>query len=256
MGTLGLVGTGRGSAAFAARLERAGLAPHFLGAGEDAAFAARVETLLCLPATLEETEALLFETPGLARHAPALRAVVLMATLPPRYVRALRARIPKTVALVDAPFNGTARQIEAGQVEFILGGALRDIAALKPVLSVLGRGQRRMGGFAAGTAAKVMSDLLSASAQAMTRLSLDWAASQDVDQAQLLGLMSGPVGGLAMHQGDMAFSGTDLGLSERNLETLLQEVEDALATAMTAAQLTPPHAFDSVLSAMRTRALH
>ena len=58
------------------------------------AIAPRLETLFSVVRDANETDALLFETQNLIAAAPALRRIFICSTLSPRYVKALRARVP------------------------------------------------------------------------------------------------------------------------------------------------------------------
>nr|MCU0909826.1 NAD(P)-binding domain-containing protein [Paracoccaceae bacterium] len=152
------------------------------------AFAAGLQTLLTVVRDEEETERLLFGPAGLAR-APGLDVLAICSTLSPRYVRGLRARVPDTVALVDAPMSGAEVAARERRLSFMLGGEDAVLDALTPLLSAMGHHLHRMGPFGAGMSAKVLNNLLAASHTAMTRLALDWADAEGIDEARLLSLI-------------------------------------------------------------------
>lgn len=247
---LGIAGSGRAARTFLARLRATGFAPQ--PAAEDIA---GLRTLLLVPRDIGDCEALLFETEGFARKAPALQTIVILATLSPRYVRALRGRIRAGIALVDAPFSGSVRAAEEGALTFFVGGRREDVDRVAPMLDRLGAKAIRMGGFGAAMAAKVMNDFLAASSNAMTRIALDWAEAQGIDEARLLGIAGETLGGLSGpgQEGDTppALPGGD-----DCVTALVRDVEIALDNALAGAHLTPPRALEDVFRGLRQRHLH
>lgn len=220
-------------------------------ADDSAGFAAGLRTLILVPRDIGEAEVLLFERHALAR-APGLKTLVIAATLSPRYVRALRGRIAGSVALVDAPFSGTPRAAEEGRLSFFLGGPKDEIAHLAPLFDHLGRQVMRMGGFGTAMAAKVMNDYLAASSNAMTRLALDWAEAQGIDEARLLDMSGNVLAGLTMPGYDLMDASSD----DDSVSALVRDVESALDTALTGAHLTPPRSMEQIFRGMKARPLH
>lgn len=251
MSGLGIAGSGRAARAFLARLRATGLAP--CPAAEDLP---GLKTLLLAPRDIGDCEALLFEVEGFARNAPALQTIVLLATLSPRYVRALRGRIRAEIALVDAPFSGSIRAAEQGALTFFVGGRREDVDRLAPVFDRLGAKAIRMGGFGAAMAAKVMNDFLAASSNAMTRIALDWAEAQGIDEARLLDVAGETLGGLAAPGHDTGDHAPAAPGSDECVTALVREVEIALDTALAGAHLTPPRALEDVFRGLRQRHLH
>ena len=248
MGGLGIAGSGRVARVFRARLAAAGLAP-----GAAGAVLAALRTLLLVPSDIGDCESLLFEAEAFAKKAPALQTIVLAATLSPRYVRALRGRIRAEVTLVDAPFTGGLRAAEEGRLTFFLGGRREDIERLGPLFDRLATKAIRMGGFGAGMAAKVMNDFLAASSNAMTRIALDWAEAQGIDEARLLDVAGETLPGLTgagLDAADHGQGGDDCVIA------LVREVEIALDNALAGAHLTPPRALEDVFRGLRQRHLH
>ncbi|PKP73718.1 MAG: NAD(P)-dependent oxidoreductase [Alphaproteobacteria bacterium HGW-Alphaproteobacteria-6] len=264
---IGLAGSAGVGLPMLARLNAAGLpaAGYGLGAtapGEAAddgtraaEFAAGLRVLILLARDIAEAEALLFETAAFARRATALEAIVIAATLSPRYVRALRGRIGDAVALIDAPFTGGMRAAAEGRLSFLLGGRPGDIARLQPVFDILGRQSHRMGAYGTAMASKVLSDCLAATSTAMTRIALDWAEAQGIDEAQLLEMIGASMGRNPGGPGtDPAGFGPD-GSAEA-MSHLISEIEGALDTALTGAHLIPPRAMEQIFRTMKSRALH
>lgn len=148
----------------------------------------RVTTLISVVRDASDTDALLFERQRFAQ-APALTRLLICSTLSPRYTRALRARLPEHITLIDAPMSGAAIAAQEARLSFMLGGETADLDAAQPLLNAMGGHFHRMGDFGAGMQAKVLNNLLAASNTAMTRLVLDWADDAGLDQDALLALI-------------------------------------------------------------------
>lgn len=220
-------------------------------------FANGLRTLIAVPSDIGDMEALLFSTQRLAEAAPFLERIVIAATLSPRYVRALRGRIRSSIALIDAPYSGTLRSAEMGRIGFFVGGEEEVINDLRPVFDTLGSRTIRMGGFGTATAAKVLNDLLAASSTALTRIALDWAEAQGIDEERIFNLTEAALGpglllpGLGSAQSDR----TDPGSGDA-VAALVESVEVALDQACSEAHLNPPHTMISPVHGQRMRALH
>jgi 3-hydroxyisobutyrate dehydrogenase len=216
-----------------------------------------LNTLFVCTDDLLECENLLIDGPAFARTAPDLDTIVIAATLPPRFVKALRGRIRPQITLIDAPWSGTMRMAQRGALTMLLGGPSDAVIALTPLLAPLTAATERMGAFGSAMAAKVMKDFLAASSTAMTRLALDWAQAQGIEERRLLNVIEAARGSIA--------SGADLPdhnpqimpqLSEGVMAALVKEVECAFDAALTGASLTPPGALRHVVTAARGRSLH
>lgn len=264
MRAVAIAGSGRAARSFLERLRSAGIeaikidlpqGPELSGethSVSDAHVPDRAHTLVIVPRDIAETEALLFERQGLAHRLPGLKAIIVAATLSPRYVRALRGRIPDSIALVDAPFSGTPRAADEGRLTFFLGGPKDEIERLTPLFDLLGRHTLRMGGFGTAMAAKVMNDFLAASSHAMTRLALDWAEAQGIDESRILDMSGNLLAGLTMPGYDVM----DATSEDASISALVCDVEAALDSALTGAHLTPPRSIEQIFRGMKTRPLH
>ncbi|MCV2868055.1 NAD(P)-binding domain-containing protein [Defluviimonas sp. WL0002] len=241
-----------------ARFEATGFASGGGQTAQDATeFAKGLGTLIVMAADVAETEALLFDTDALVTRAPALETLIICATLTPRYIRALRHRIPHRIAVIDAPALGSFRQAAEGRLTFLVGGAVEAVEGAKPVLAALGQKVERMGSLGAGTSAKVLRDFLSASGSAMTRLALDWAEAQGLDEPKLLDMLqASPARPLVAAECDMSEFGMDTPASDETVMSLIRDVEGALDAALSDAHLTPPAALRDAFRHLRGRALH
>ena len=149
-------------------------------------FTRNLTTVFTVVRDTAETDALLFDTQGLVRKAEKLQRIVISSTLSPKYVKGLRARVPDSVTLIDAPMSGAQVKADAGTLTFMTGGPTTEVM---PALRAMGREIHDMGAFGAGMTAKVLNNLLAASNTAMTRLALDWADAEGVAEERLLALI-------------------------------------------------------------------
>ena len=217
------------------------------------AFGLGLRTLLTVVRDEAETERLLFGPAGLAR-APDLETLVVCSTLSPRYVRGLRARVPEAVALVDAPMSGAEVAARERRLSFMLGGEDAVLDALTPLLSAMGRHVHRMGPFGAGMSAKVLNNLLAASHTAMTRLALDWADAEGIDEARLLALIHASSGQnwLASGFDEIEFA-RDGYAGSNTIGILVKDVAAALDAAPPGADPRLPLAGQATLKALAPR---
>lgn len=216
-----------------------------------------LRTLFVCTDDLLECENILIDGPAFAKTAPDLDTIIIAATLPPRFVKALRGRIKPQITLVDASWSGTQRMAQRGALSILLGGPAEAVAALAPILAPLATSTEHMGGFGSAMAARVMKDFLAASSTAMTRLALDWAQAQGIEERRLLSIID--EGRSRLSSGaDLPDHGPRIApqLSEGVMAALVKEVECAFDAALTGASLTPPNAIRHVLSVARGRPLH
>ncbi len=266
MDGIGIAGSGRIARSFTARLVKAGLKVNTFGVSTPDGVADRsirsaqrflsgLETLILVPADIAETEALLFEEQGFARNPKSLTTIVIVATLSPRYVRALRGRIDGQVSLIDAPAIGTGRVADEGRLTLFLGGPQDRIAVMKPLFDLISKKTVRMGAFGSAMAAKVMNDFLSATTTAVTRIALDWAEAQGIDEARIVELAGR--GGEGAEMPEDAPTYCPIGQqTEESISMLIHEVENAFDTALAGAHLTPPRAFADMMRNVKARHLH
>ncbi len=248
---IGVAGCGRMGLGMLRSLQRAGFAARGFdlrsidGVGDDVAgFVAGLTTLITVVRDTVETDALLFDDQAIIAHAPTLQRIVICSTLSPKYTKALRARVPAHIALIDAPMSGAQVKAEAGTLTFMTGGPADQIA---PLLDAMGAQRHHMGDFGAGMTAKVLNNLLAASHTAMTRLVLDWADAEGLDEGKLLALISTASGQNWLASGfeeiEFARDGYD---AENTIGILVKDVASALDIAPDANIALPLAVQDSI----------
>lgn len=264
---IGLAGCGRMGAGMLAALRRAGLdaqgfdvrpAAEF-GAlapavsNDPVEFARGLRTLLTVVRDIAQTDEVLFGTQGFAR-APGLERIIVCSTLSPRYVLALRDRVPAHVTLIDAPMSGAQIAADEARLSFMLGGAPEALDTAQPLFAAMGRHFHRMGGFGAGMQAKVLNNLLAAANTAMTRLVLDWADEAGLDEAALLALISTSSGQNWFASGfdniEFARDGFE---SENTIGILVKDVASALDAAPEGADTSLPETVQALLRHLSPR---
>jgi 3-hydroxyisobutyrate dehydrogenase-like beta-hydroxyacid dehydrogenase len=182
-----------------------------------------------------------------------LETVVVCSTLSPRYVRGLADRLPG-LRLVDAPMSGAVVAAQERRLSFMLGGEAEDLDRLQPLFAAMGRHFHRMGGFGSGMAAKVLNNLLAATNTAMTRLVLDWADAQGIDEHRLRDLIHTSSGQnwFASNFDAIEFSRDGLE-ADNTIAILVKDVESALDAAPDAAVTDLPRAVQAALRALKPR---
>lgn len=227
------------------------LAPHV--GNDPAAFAQRLETLVTVVRDIAQTEEVLFGRQNFAT-APRLERIVICSTLSPRYVTALRARLPRRIALIDAPMSGAQIAAQERRLSFMLGGEPEELDAIQPLLEAMGRHFLRMGPFGAGMQAKVLNNLLAAANTAMTRMVLDWADRTGLEEGALLALIHTSSGQnwFASNFDDIEFA-RDGHAEDNTIGILVKDVESALDAAPEGADTDLPRAVREAVRALTPR---
>ena len=193
------------------------------------AFVTGLTTLFTVVRDTDETDALLFNDQAVVSCANTLKTIVICSTLSPNYVKALRSKIPDHIDLIDAPMSGAQVKADAGTLTFMTGGQTEPIM---PLLKAMGDQIYDMGGFGAGMTAKVLNNLLAASNTAMTRLVLDWADTQGLDESRLLDLIHRASGQNWLASGfDQIEFARDGHASDNTIGILAKDVASALDIA-------------------------
>ncbi len=265
---IGVAGCGRMGAPMLAALRAAGfdamgfdvrpssefgpLAPHMQ---KLAIFKDNLRILITVVRDISETDAVLFDAQNLIATAPDLRTVIISSTLSPKYVRALRDRIPEHITLIDAPMSGAAIAAQDARLSFMLGGDPEALDLHHPLFEAMGAHFHRMGTFGAGMQAKVLNNLLAASHTAMTRLVLDWADDAGLDEKALLNLIDTSSGQNWLASGfDQIEFARDGWSADNTIGILTKDVASALDAAPDGADTALPETVQAAIRALKPRA--
>lgn len=211
------------------------------------------QTLITVVRDTAQTDAVLFGAQNFCAG-PALRRIILCSTLSPRYVLDLRARVPESITLIDAPMSGAQIAAQHARLSFMLGGSDADLDAAQPLFAAMGAHFHRMGGYGAGMQAKVLNNLLAASNTAMTRLVLDWADQAGLDEEKLLQLIHTSSGQNWFASGFNEIEFARDGLSTDNtIAILVKDVASALDAAPLGADLTLPKTVQDQIRSLKPR---
>lgn len=243
-----------------AALRRAGIAARgfdiVAGRGDDTAvsdFAQGLTTLISVVRDTCQTDALLFDTQALVA-VPTLRTIIISSTLSPIYTKALRARVPDHISLIDAPMSGAQVKAQAGTLSFMLGGETPAIAAHRHLFAAMGQDIHIMGEFGDGMTAKVLNNLLAASHTVMTRLVLDWADAAGIDEGKLLALIAASSGQNWLASGFETIEFARAGHAPDNsIGILVKDVAAGLDMAPPGADTTIPEQIQAALRGLKPR---
>lgn len=156
---------------------------------DDPAGLSRRDILISVVRDRQQTLDLCFEQQAVFREPPFPRMLVVSSTLSPRTITELRQRLPREVALVDAPMSGAPHAAEAGTLTFMLGGTDRDISRLTPMLATMGREIRHLGALGRGMTAKVLNNYVAACSVVAVRKALSRAVELNMPYDILLDVM-------------------------------------------------------------------
>jgi 3-hydroxyisobutyrate dehydrogenase len=174
---IGFIGLGTMGAPMARNLLRAGfevtvhnrtrdreLSLEALGASRAADPAGAAEGTDVVVTNVSDTpdvEHVLFGPRGVATSAREGCIVVDMSTISPDATRDFGARLAERgVRLVDAPVSGGSEGAEHGTLTVMVGGDEADVAAVRPLLDVLGSTVTHVGGLGAGQATKAVNQVI------------------------------------------------------------------------------------------------
>jgi 3-hydroxyisobutyrate dehydrogenase-like beta-hydroxyacid dehydrogenase len=131
---------------------------------------------------------------------------------------------------VDAPVLGSVKPATDGELIFLAGGTPGDVEAARPLMAAMGRGINHMGEAGSGAAAKIISNMVTATLLTAASEGLALGERLGLDRNQLGAvLMEGPAGGPIV-KGKMPFILQDafapafqLKLMEKDLALALTE---------------------------------
>ncbi|MEP4308105.1 MAG: NAD(P)-binding domain-containing protein, partial [Lentilitoribacter sp.] len=258
---IGVAGCGRMGEPMLAALRSMGLrAKGFDSVGKDSdwitsdsvRFGADLRTLITVVRDIDQTEDVLFGAQNFVGTAQKLDRVIISSTLSPRYVRDLRARVPKHIVMIDAPMSGAQVAAERAELSFMLGGDPCDLDEAQMIFSSMGKHFHRMGPFGSGMQAKVLNNMLAASHTAMTRMVLDWADDAGLCEKALLSLIHTSSGQNWLASGfdeiEFARDGHD---ASNTIGILVKDVDSAMDAAPQGSDLTAPRLIQSMIKNLK-----
>ena len=217
-------------------------------------FTADLSTLITVVRDIDQTEDVLFLAQNFIKTAAKLERVIICSTLSPRYVRALRSRIPSYITLIDAPMSGAQIAAERAELSFMLGGEPTEIDDAQMLFASMGKHFHRMGAFGSGMQAKVLNNMLAASHTAMTSMILDWADDAGLDEQALLDLIHTSSGQNWLASGFNEIEFSRDGYAEDNtIGILVKDVASAIDGAPENADLTAALTIQKMIRALKPR---
>jgi len=208
---VGVIGLGIMGGAMAARLLQAG--HRVRGADLDPAALARLaqrggtpaaapaeaaqgaELLLLMVHNAQQVERVLEGPEGALQALPSGAVVWLASTVPPAYAQALAGRLAdRGLALIDGPVSGGATGAASGELVAICGATPEALAQADFALSACTRQRYHVGPPGAGSAVKMINQLLVATQAALTAEAMALAQRAGVDAQQLIEVISASAG--------------------------------------------------------------
>jgi 3-hydroxyisobutyrate dehydrogenase-like beta-hydroxyacid dehydrogenase len=136
-------------------------------------------------------EAVLFGSTGALEGLRPGALVVDLSTIGPDESRSVAARLAgRGVAFVDAPVGGSIDAAEARTLLVFVGGAAADVERARPMLEVIGRRAEHFGPVGAGASAKLVNNLLMATAMAALGEAVALGDAFGLDRGQLLEILA------------------------------------------------------------------
>jgi 3-hydroxyisobutyrate dehydrogenase len=117
-----------------------------------------------------------------------------MSTVGPDSVQSIAAKLPKGVAVVDAPVRGSVSAATEGRLEIFVGGSEEAFERVRPILESLGS-VTRVGPLGAGAAMKLVANLVLGVSITAVGEALSLGKARGLDRSQVLSMLEGsPLG--------------------------------------------------------------
>lgn len=156
---------------------------------DPATFVADRSVILTMLRDEAQTEAMLFGSNGLAPALTSAQTLILCSTLTPDYTRALPARLPEGLRVIDAPVIGDPIAAEAARLMFLVGAEAEVVDELSLFLAAMGENIVCAGAFGAGMEMAILNTFVAASSVAAVRSAMDAARAKGLDVRQLLDVL-------------------------------------------------------------------
>ncbi|HEX3350457.1 MAG TPA: NAD(P)-dependent oxidoreductase [Acetobacteraceae bacterium] len=164
--------------------------PHgAIATGSPAEVAEAADIVMLCVLNTEAVEACVFGPSGIASARRPPRTIVDLSTIDPDVTERIAARLDGS-AWVDAPVSGGPEKARAGTLAIMAGGADDAIAAVRPVLTDLGRATH-MGGIGAGQRTKIVNQAIVATGYVLMAEAVALAEAAGIDAAAIPECLAG-----------------------------------------------------------------
>lgn len=161
---------------------------------DPADFAGGIDILISVVRDQRQTLDLYFDAQAIFAQSRYPKTCLLASTVSPRFLHAVRGRLPADAAFIDIPMSGAPIAAEQARLTFMAGASKDDARPIAPLLNAMGREIHYLGGFAQGMAAKVLNNFVAASSVAAVRQVLSDAPRLGVAPEALLAVMAASSG--------------------------------------------------------------
>jgi 3-hydroxyisobutyrate dehydrogenase-like beta-hydroxyacid dehydrogenase len=127
-------------------------------AGSPAQAGAAAECAITMLSTPDALQDVVLGENGLARALGARQVYIDMSTVGPDAIRSIAGKLPKGVAVVDAPVTGSVSAATEGRLKIFVGASDEDFERVRQILKSLGS-VAHVGGSGAGAAMKLVANL-------------------------------------------------------------------------------------------------
>ncbi|MFW5858374.1 MAG: NAD(P)-binding domain-containing protein [Planctomycetota bacterium] len=167
-------------------------------AGSPAEVAAQTELVLTMLPDSPDVEAVALGADGIAAGAKPGATYVDMSSIAPLVAQDVGARLAaQEVTMIDAPVSGGEEKAKSGQLAFMVGGPDAAVAAVRPVLEVMGASVTHVGALGAGNSTKLVNQCIVAVNIAVVAEALSLGKRLGVDPARITEAIRGGLAGSA-----------------------------------------------------------
>jgi 3-hydroxyisobutyrate dehydrogenase-like beta-hydroxyacid dehydrogenase len=159
-------------------------------AGSPAQAGAAAEFAITMLATPEALQEVALGENGLAKALGPGQVYVDMSTVGPETLLSVAGKLPKSVAVVDAPVRGSVSAATEGRLEIFAGGRAEDFERVRPILELLGS-VLRVGGLGAGAAMKLAANLALGTSITAVGEALALAEALGLERVAVLNMLEG-----------------------------------------------------------------
>ena len=157
--------------------------------------AAKAERTICMVETTAQAEAVIAGERGIIHLARAGHIVACMSTIDPFVARRLAEQLAaRGIAMVDAPVSGGTERAASGELSIIVGGDAQTVAACQDLFRAMGKNVFHMGGLGQGLAMKLVNNMLSVAALAITSEGMVMGVKAGLDPLVMLDVINASSG--------------------------------------------------------------